>query len=195
MTNLARALAPLLSDLASSLIFAGVLAFTGNVYLATGIGIGVGVLQLLWEKFRRKPIAPMQWMSLGLVVVFGTLTLYFHDPRFAMIKFAIGHVAIGVAMLKPNWMSRYLPPIVTTTLSRGELTFYSAMWPLAMFAQAGAGLYVGMTQGIAAWATFLAIVPTAATWGLFALQYLAIRFHVRSIILRRNAASAAMAAE
>jgi intracellular septation protein len=195
MQNLARALAPLLSDLASSIFFAGLIAVTGNVYLATGIGIGVGVLQILWERFRRKPIELMQWMSLGLVVVFGTMTLYFHDPRFAMAKFAIAHAAIGVAMMKPNWMSRYLPQIVTETLSKGELTFYSAMWPLSMFAQAGAGLYVGFNYGVAAWATFLAIVPTAATWGLFALQYLAIRFHVRSIILRRNAIAAAVPAE
>jgi intracellular septation protein len=195
MTNLAKALAPLLSDLASSIFFAGLIAITGNVYLATGVGIGVGVLQIVWEKFRGKPIELMQWMSLALVVVFGTLTIYFHDPRFAMAKFAIAHAAIGAAMLKPNWMSRYLPPIVTDTLSRGELTFYSAMWPLSMFAQAGAGLYVGMTLGVTAWATFLAIVPTAATWGLFALQYVMIRMHVRSILRRNAAAAAAVPAE
>ena len=195
MTNIAKALVPLLSDLASSIFFAGLIAATGNVYLATGVGIGVGVLQIVWEKFRGKPIELMQWMSLALVVVFGTLTVYFHDARFAMAKFAIAHVAIGAAMLKPNWMSRYLPAIVTDTLSKGELTFYSAMWPLSMFIQAGAGLYVGMTMGLTAWATFLAIVPTAATWGLFALQYLAIRIHVRSILKRRGAAVAAIAAE
>ena len=195
MQNLARALAPLLSDLASTIFFAGLIAITGNVYLATGIGIGVGVLQILWEKFRGKPIEMMQWMSLGLVVVFGAMTLYFHDARFAMVKFFIAHVAIGVAMIKPNWMSRYLPPIVTDTLSRRELTFYSAMWPLSMFAQAGAGLYVGLTQGITAWATFLAIVPTAATWGLFALNYVLIRLHVRSKLRRARATAAAVPAE
>ncbi|HWD28679.1 MAG TPA: septation protein IspZ [Rhizomicrobium sp.] len=189
MTNLAKALAPLLSDLASTLFFAALIAITGNVYLATGVGIGVGILQIVWEKFRGKPIALMQWMSLGLVVVFGTLTLYFHDARFAMIKFFIAHVAIGIAMIKPNWMSRYLPPIVTGTLSKSELTFYSAMWPLSMFAQAGAGLYVGLKMGIVAWATFLAVVPPAATWGLFALQYVLIRLHVRGK-LRRGAAVA-----
>ncbi len=107
----------------------------------------------------------MQWMSLGLVIVFGSLTLYFHDPRFVMVKFTIAHIAIGVVMLKPNWMARYLPPIVTETLSTGALTIYSALWPLLMFGLAAANLYIGLTMSARAWAWFLGTVPTAAPLG------------------------------
>jgi len=190
MSNIAEALKPLVADLASSIFFAALLFITGNVYIATGIGIAIGIAQVAYLRLRGRPIALMQWMSLALVVVFGTLTLYFHDPRFVMVKFTIVHLAIAAAMLQPNWMSRYLPKIVTETLSVAELTLYSAMWPVLMFGLAAANLYVGLTMSPQAWAWFLGTVPTAAPWVLFGLQYLAIRMHVRSI-LRRGVAVAA----
>ncbi|HXC55626.1 MAG TPA: septation protein IspZ [Rhizomicrobium sp.] len=185
MRNLTEALKPLLADLASTIFFTALLAITGNVYLATGVGIAVGIAQVAIQKLRGKPIAAMQWMSLALVLVFGTLTLYFHDPRFVIVKFTVAKIAIGAVMLKPNWMSRYLPRIVTDTLSVRALTVYSAMWPVMMFGLAAANLYIGLEMSLAAWTWFLATVPTAAPWILFGLQYLAIRIHVRGILRRR----------
>ena len=187
MSNLIDALKPLLADLASTIFFAALIAITGNIYLATGVGIAVGIAQVAIQYFRGKPIAAMQWMSLALVVVFGTLTLYLHDPRFVMVKFTIGHLAIGAVMLKPNWMSRYLPKIVTDTLSVRELTVYSAMWPVMMAGLAAANLYIGLEWGQVAWTWFLGVVSPSAPWVLFGLQYLAIRLHVRGIIRRRMA--------
>lgn len=193
MKNISEALKPLLSDLASSIFFAALFAITGNIYLSTGIAIAIGVGQIAIEMLRGKPVAAMQWASLALVVVFGGLTLWLHDPRFVIAKFTIAKIAIGAVMLKPNWMSRYLPKIVTDTLSAAELTFYSAMWPVMMFAMAGANLYVGLVMGTEAWKWFLATVPVAAPWVLFALQYATIRLHVTSILRRRQALAAAPA--
>ena len=187
MSNLTEALKPLISDLASSIFFAALIAITGNIYLATGVGIAVGILQVAIQLLRRKPVAAMQWMSLALVIVFGGLTLYLHDPRFVIVKFALAHAAIGAVMLKPNWMSRYLPKIVTDNLSVRELTFYSAMWPVMMFGLAAAGVYIGFYVGQSAWVFFLGVINPAAPWVLFGLQYLTIRLHVRSIIRRRLA--------
>jgi intracellular septation protein len=193
MSNLTEALKPLVSDLASSILFAIILGVTGNIYLATGIGIAVGIAQVAVQLLRGKPVATMQWVSLTLVVVFGSLTLYLHDPRFVIAKFAIAHVAIGAAMLTPNWMSRYLPKIVTDNLSVRELTFYSAMWPVFMFGLAAAGLYIGFEVGQRAWTFFLGVINPAAPWVLFGLQYLMIRLHVTRIIRRRMAAAPAAA--
>lgn len=191
---LAQALKPMLADLASTIFFAALLAITGNVYWATGVGIAVGVGQFAIQRIRRKPVITMQWMSLVMVIVFGTLTLYFHDPRFVMVKFTIGKIAIGAAMVKPNWMSRYLPAIVTDNLSKLELTLYSAMWPVMMFGLAAANLYIGFTMSQAAWTFFLGVITPAAPWVLFGLQYAMIRLHVRSVI-RARVAAAPVAAE
>lgn len=185
-SSLVQAMRPLLADLASSIFFAALLAITGNIYLSTAIGIAIGIGQIVVMKLLGRPVSAMQWTSLALVIVFGGLTLYLHDPRFVMVKFAIAHVAVGAAMLQPNWMSRYLPKIVTDTLSKTELTIYSAMWPVFMFAIAGVGLYIGLAMGTKAWTWFLGTINPAAPWVLFGLQYLAIRFHVRSILRARG---------
>ena len=187
MRNLAAAFRPLIEDLLSTIFFAALLAITGQVFLATGVGIAVGIGQVAILKLRGKEIFAMQWMSLALVVVFSSLTLYFHDPRFVMVKFTIAKAAIGAVMLKPNWMSRYLPQIVRDTLSAAELTLYSAMWPVMMFALAAANLYIGLEMGVEAWKWYLATVPATAPWVLFGLQYLTIRTRTRSVLRRRGA--------
>lgn len=187
MKDLAQAVRPLIEDLLSTIFFAILIEVTGNVYLATGIGIAIGIGQAGFDRLRGKTIEPMQWMSLALVIVFGSLTLYFHDPRFVMVKFTLAHIAIGAVMLKPNWMSRYLPDIVRQTLSAGELTFYSAIWPVMMFGLAAANLYIGFTMSHAAWGWFLAFAPTGAPLSLFGLQYLVIRTRTIAILRRRAA--------
>ena len=52
----------------------------------------------------------MQWMSLGLVIVFGSATLLTHNPRFMMAKPTIIYVLIGAAMMQRGWMLAYMPP-------------------------------------------------------------------------------------
>jgi intracellular septation protein len=187
MSHLAEALKPLIFDLAATIVFAILLALTGNVYLATTCGIALGIAQVAFLKLRGKEVVAMQWLSLALVVVFGTLTLYFHDPRFVMVKFTIVHIALAVAMMQPGWMGRYLPAIVRDNLSRRSLNLYSAMWPVMMMGLAIANLYVGFTMSQRAWTWFLATVPSAAPWVLLAIQYVMIRLQVGRTIRGRAA--------
>jgi intracellular septation protein len=191
MRNLAAALQPLGEDLLSTIFFAILLALTGDVFLATGIGIAIGIGQVVLYKLLGRQIAAMQWMSLALVVVFGSLTLYFHDPRFVIVKFTIAKLAIGAVMLKPNWMDRYLPKIVTDTLSKGELALYSALWPVMMFGLAAANLYIGLELGRLAWEWFLGVVAPAAPWVLFGIQYPIIRWRVVRTLRKSGAFAAA----
>ena len=69
-------------------------------------------------KHKGVAINAMLWASLGLVVVLGTATLLTHDSRFVMMKPSIAHFVIGIIMLKPGWMSRYMPPIVIENAPR-----------------------------------------------------------------------------
>ena len=41
----------------------------------------------------------------------GSATLITNDPRFVMIKPSLIYVIVGIVMLKPGWINRYLPPI------------------------------------------------------------------------------------
>ena len=52
------------------------------------------------------------------MLVLGGATLIANDGRFIMVKPSITHTAIGIVMLRPGWMGRYLPPIATDNLSQ-----------------------------------------------------------------------------
>ena len=46
-----------------------------GIYVATGVAIAAAVLQFAWMKLRGRTISTMQWISLGVIVVFGGATL------------------------------------------------------------------------------------------------------------------------
>ena len=115
MKDILRRLA---SDFLSTILFMAVWLITGDVRIATGLAIVAALAQLVWMKRTGAAINAMQWASLGLVVVLGLATLLTHDSRFVMMKPSIAHFVIGAIMLKPGWMSRYMPPIVLDNAPR-----------------------------------------------------------------------------
>jgi intracellular septation protein len=161
----------------STWLFVALYALTHSVYAATGLGIAAGVAQIAYLKFRRAPIDAIQWMSLGLVVVFGGASLLTHDPRFVMFKPTLIYAVIGAVMLKPGWMVRYMPPSALRW-SRDVAEVFSLVWAGMMFATAGLNLVLVAHGDPKLWAWFIAVFPLASKLALFAVQYLVTRFIV-----------------
>ena len=107
-----QALRQLLSDFLSAILFLVVYAVSGSLFAAAGIAVAAGLAQLARLRLTRRRIEPMQWMSLGLVVVLGGATMLTQSPRFIMIKPTIVHFAVATVMLRRGWMLPYLPEIV-----------------------------------------------------------------------------------
>ena len=164
-------------DLLSTLIFVALFALTHSVFAATGLAIAGGALHIGWLKLRRAPVDAMQWMSLGLVVVFGGASLATHDPRFIMLKPTLIYAAIGSVMLRRGWMSRYIPE-VALAWSADVTTAFGYAWAGLMFATGAANLYLAVHGDPKAWAWFLGVFPLASKLALFAVQYLTTRFVV-----------------
>lgn len=57
-----------------------------DIYAATLVAIVTTVLQIAWVWFKHKKVENMQWISLGLIVVFGGATLLLHDENFIKWK-------------------------------------------------------------------------------------------------------------
>ncbi len=75
----------LLFDLFPILLF--FVAFKlADIYVATAVAIAASVVQIVWLKLRARPIEPMQWASLAIIVVFGGMTLFLHDETFIKWK-------------------------------------------------------------------------------------------------------------
>lgn len=114
---MAGALRKLFADFFSTIVFLAVYAATGDILIATGVAIAGAVVQFIRSRIRQEKLDIMTWASLGLVIVLGGATLLTKDPRFVLLKPAIGHFAIGTIMLRKDWMLRYSPPMVRETVS------------------------------------------------------------------------------
>jgi intracellular septation protein A len=180
------ALRTLFEDLLSTIVFVALFAITGNALLTTAIGVGVGIGQIAIETLRGRPVAAMQWLSMGLVLVFGGLSLITNDSRFIMVKPTLAHFAIGAVMLKRGWLDRYLPEAVHRYVPQSVIIGSGYAWALSMFAFGVGNLFVAMTMSRADWALFNTVVPLVIEFGGFALQYVLFRVIVRHN-LRREA--------
>lgn len=81
MLRLVAASTSFLSDVdrVGALVIARVICATAAFMVATVIAIVV-------SRVRLGRVSPMLWISGALVIVFGGLTIYFHDPRFIQMK-------------------------------------------------------------------------------------------------------------
>ncbi len=85
---------------AGALVIARVIVATTAFMVAT-------VIAMIVSRVKLGRVAPMLWISGALVVLFGGLTIYFHDPRFIQMKPTIlyasfaGVLAFGLATGRP----------------------------------------------------------------------------------------------
>jgi intracellular septation protein A len=146
----------LLLDLASTLVFLLLFLLTHNTMLSVGLGVAFGVAQIGIQFVRGKRIDVMEWLSLFLVVAAGAATLLTHDPRFVLFKPSVIYAIVGVVMLKPGWLNRYLPDIARTVMPDVAVVVGYA-WAVLMFVSAVVNGFVALTCDVATWAMVMPI--------------------------------------
>ena len=128
-----------------------------DIYVATAVAIATSVSQVAWLALRRRRIHPMMWASLGIILVFGGLTLYLRDKTFILWKptvlyWLFGAVLAGAALLGRNLIRALLseqmrlPDRVWTRLNWSWVGFFVFMGL--------ANLYVAFNYSEKVWATF-----------------------------------------
>ncbi|MDN5787591.1 inner membrane-spanning protein YciB [Pseudorhodobacter sp.] len=174
-----------LFDLASTLLFLIVFLLTSNLYAAVISGMVLGVAQLLWELWNRRPIEALQAMSLVLVLASGTAALVSGDARLVMIKPSVVYALIGFVMLKRGWMMRYLPPVAQELLPDVAVIF-GYLWAALMLFSAVLNLVVAPHTDALTWAAFMSVYAIASKVTLFVMQFAVMRLIGRQ---RRRVAS------
>src|SRR5262249_43682657 len=144
----------------------------------------VGIGQVVGAGLRRRPIEPMQWMSLGLVVVLGGATLLLQTPRLMMAKPSVAHFAIAAVMLRHGWMQRYLPPIAQRNLPEGGVVTAGYGWAALLAAIGIANIVIALTCDITTWAWFVGVGAVGAKVIALAIQYAVFRAMIRRRIRR-----------
>ena len=69
-----------------------------DIYVATGVAIVATIAQIGWLKYSTGRIEPMQWLSLGIIVVFGGATILAHDETFIKWKPTVLYWLMGAAL-------------------------------------------------------------------------------------------------
>ena len=59
---------------------------TLGIYVATAVAIVATVAQIAWLRYKNGVVEPMQWVSLGVIVVFGGATLLTQNETFIKWK-------------------------------------------------------------------------------------------------------------
>jgi intracellular septation protein len=174
MKSLFEAAKLLLLDMASTFFFLVLYLLTHNITLSVVLGMALGVGQIGWQFARNKPIDTMQWMSLFLVLGSGAATLITNDPRFVMIKPSVIYLIVGIVMLKPGWMNRYLPPVAIELVP--DIAFiFGFVWAGLMFVSAALNLVVALNFSVVTWSAFMSIYAIVSKALLFVIGYATMR--------------------
>ncbi len=106
----------LLVDFFPIILFFVAFKFAG-IYVATGVAIAATVVQIAWLRHRHGKVEPMQWVSLGVIVVFGGATIALQNETFI------------------KWKPTVLYWLMAGTLMAGQLVFHKNLLKSLMGSQ------------------------------------------------------------
>ena len=142
-----------------------------GIFAATGLFMAAVLLSLIvsYALTRHLPVMPM--VTAVVVLVFGGLTLWFHDELFIKLKPTIVNSLFGTVLLGGLWFGRPLLPVVLDTVFQltdegwRKLTF---RWGLFFFVLAAINEVVWRTQTLDTWVNFkvFGIMPLTVAFAL-----------------------------
>lgn len=114
----------ILFDLLPILLF--FVAFkVADIYVATGVAIVATAALIGWTWLKTRKVDPMQWVSLGLIVVFGGATIWLHDETFIKWKPTILYWLFAVVFLVSN---QFMNKNLVRSMMGHQVELPAAMW-------------------------------------------------------------------
>jgi intracellular septation protein len=162
----------LLFDLFPIILFFVAFKFA-DIYTATAVAIGATIVQILWLKLRGKHVEVMQWISLGVIVVFGGLTLMLHDEAFIKWKPTILYWLFAAGLLTARLMGRNLMKTfmgTQMTLPAPVWDRVNQMWILYFLVMGALNIWVAYSWSTDIWVNFKLFGTLAMTLVFVVLQ-------------------------
>lgn len=116
-----------------------------GIYAATAVAIAATVLQIGYLRYKHGKVEPMQWLSLGVIVLFGGATLLAQSETFIKWKPTVlywlmgGTLLVGQVLFQKNFIKHLmgaqvqLPESVWRTLNWAWAVFFGAMGALNLW--------------------------------------------------------------
>lgn len=115
----------------------------GGIYIATGVAMAATFAQIGWVWFRHRKVDTMLWVSLGIISVFGGMTLFLHDETFIKWKPTVLYWSFAVALagsaliLKKN--------LIRTLLAK-QIELPEAIWGRLNWSWVGFFVFMGIAN-------------------------------------------------
>ena len=147
----------LLTDLFPVILFVAAYQMY-DIYVATIALMAAIVAQIAYLKLSGKPVEKMHWITLGLVIGFGGLTLGLRDPQFIMWKPTVINWLFAAALLLSGlFMQRGIMRRMLDTIGEFPLRVVSRLnlaWTFFLFGLGVLNLYVAYNFSEATWVNF-----------------------------------------
>jgi intracellular septation protein A len=91
-----------------------------------------------------------------------------------MVKPSVIYTIVGIVMLKPGWMNRYLPPVAIEIIPDIAVIF-GYVWAALMFFSAALNLVVALNFSVVTWSEFMSIYGLVSKAALFLIGYATMR--------------------
>jgi intracellular septation protein len=134
----------------------------GDIYSATIVAMVATIVQILWVYYRHRKIDAMQWVSLVMILVFGTLTIFLHDKTFIQLKptalywLFSGALLISAQFFNKNWIEVLMGKQVTLKAASAHSVWrrLNFAWALFFFLMGALNLYIAFEYSEETWVNF-----------------------------------------
>ena len=147
----------LLLDFFPIILFFVAFKFAG-IYVATGVAIVATLAQIAWLRYSTGKIEPMQWVSLGVIVLFGGATIALHNDTFIKWKPTVLYWLMAATLMAGQLLFRknLLKTLMGSQLQLPDAAWRVANWSwIAFFTLMGAvNLWVAFNFDTDTWVNF-----------------------------------------
>jgi len=134
----------------------------GDFYTATIVAMVATIGQILWVYYRHRIIDAMQWVSLVMILVFGSLTIFLHDKTFIQLKptalywLFSGALFISAQFFQKNWIQVLMGKQVTLKAKNAHSVWHklNIAWALFFFVMGALNLYIAFEYSEETWVNF-----------------------------------------
>lgn len=157
-TEISREARPMamLFDFFPVLLFFLVFKVAG-IYWATGVIIVASLLQVAVTWVRNRTVKPIHVITAVLVVVFGGLTLWIHDPLFIKWKPSAVYWLLGAILVVSQWRGRpAIKRLLESQLSLPDFVWarLNGVWAAFFMVVGVVNIYVAYAFDTATWVNF-----------------------------------------
>jgi intracellular septation protein len=133
-----------------------------DIYTATIVAMVATIGQILWVYYRHRKIDAMQWVSLVMILVFGSLTIFLHDKTFIQLKptalywLFSGALFISAQFFNKNWIRVLMGKQITLKEKHARSVWHqlNLAWAVFFFFMGALNLYVAFEYSEESWVNF-----------------------------------------